>query len=65
VNSDDPPMFDTSLNREYAVAAGLLGLDESGVTELVRNAVWASFADEPTKKRLLTETDQYAARAVN
>jgi adenosine deaminase len=27
INSDDPPMFSTTLNREYEVAAGLLGLD--------------------------------------
>src|SRR5206468_7575326 len=27
VNSDDPPMFATTLNREYAIAADLLGLD--------------------------------------
>ena len=27
VNSDDPPMFSTTLNREYEIAADLLGLD--------------------------------------
>ena len=31
INSDDPPMFSTTLNHEYAVAADLLGLDEQGV----------------------------------
>ena len=30
INSDDPPMFGTDLNNEYAVAARLLGLDERG-----------------------------------
>ncbi len=30
VNSDDPPMFGTDLNNEYAVAARLLDLDERG-----------------------------------
>ena len=29
VNSDDPPMFGTTLNREYEIAAGLLDLDEA------------------------------------
>ena len=28
VNSDDPPMFGTTLNREYEIAAGLLDLDD-------------------------------------
>ena len=36
VNSDDPPMFGTTLNREYEIAAGLLDLDEAGVADLAR-----------------------------
>ena len=31
INSDDPPMFGTTLNQEYAVAADLLDLDEAGL----------------------------------
>ena len=34
INTDDPPMFGTDLNTEYAIAARLLDLDERGVTEL-------------------------------
>ena len=60
VNSDDPPMFGTSLNREYEIAADLLGLDEAGVADLARTAVRASFADEPMKAKLLAEIDAYA-----
>ena len=60
VNSDDPPMFGTSLNREYEIAADLLGLDEAGVAELARTAVRASFAEEPMKETLLAEIDAYA-----
>jgi adenosine deaminase len=61
INSDDPPMFSTTLNGEYAVAAELLGLDESGIAELARAAVRASFLDDPGKRLLLTEIDAYAA----
>ena len=64
INSDDPPMFSTSLNREYAVAAGLLGLDETGVAELARQAVRQSFADEARAVSILAEIDAYAARHV-
>ena len=32
-------MFGTSLNREYEIAADLLGLDEAGVADLARTAV--------------------------
>jgi aminodeoxyfutalosine deaminase len=60
VNSDDPPMFGTSLNREYEIAADLLGLDEAGVADLARTAVHASFAEEPVKARVLAEIDAYA-----
>jgi aminodeoxyfutalosine deaminase len=61
VNSDDPPMFGTTLNREYEVAAGLLGLDEVGVAELARTAVRASYLDEAGKQDLLAEIDAYVA----
>jgi adenosine deaminase len=61
INSDDPPMFSTTLNHEYAVAAELLDLDESGVAELARAAVRASFLDEAGKRRLIDEIDAYAA----
>ena len=57
INSDDPPMFGTTLNQEYSVAAGMLGLDEAGLADLARAAVLASFAEEDLKTRLLTEID--------
>ncbi|MFJ4012400.1 adenosine deaminase [Streptomyces sp. NPDC090026] len=59
VNSDDPPMFGTDLNSEYAVAARLLGLDERGVAELAKNAVEASFLDTGGKARIAAEIDAY------
>ena len=59
VNSDDPPMFGTTLNREYELAAGLLALDRAGVADLARAAVHASFADPRTASDLLTEIDAY------
>jgi aminodeoxyfutalosine deaminase len=57
INSDDPPMFGTTLNHEYEVAADLLGLDEAGVAHLARAAVRASFAEDDVKARLLGEID--------
>jgi adenosine deaminase len=64
INSDDPPMFSTTLNREYAVAAELLGLDAAGVADLARVAVSASFLDEPRKAELLAEITAYAQSRV-
>ncbi|WP_377643019.1 adenosine deaminase [Oryzobacter terrae] len=55
VNSDDPPMFGTTLNREYEVAAALLDLDEAGVADLAVAAVDASFAPDAVRRALREE----------
>ncbi|MFG2789458.1 adenosine deaminase [Streptomyces sp. NPDC048419] len=61
VNSDDPPMFGTDLNTEYAVAARLLNLHERGLAELAKTAVDVSFLDEPGKARIREEIDAYTS----
>ncbi|MGW3358517.1 adenosine deaminase [Streptomyces bungoensis] len=61
INSDDPPMFGTDLNNEYAVAARLLGLDERGLADLAKNAVEASFLDPAGKARITAEIDTYTS----
>ncbi|MER6157571.1 adenosine deaminase [Streptomyces sp. NPDC001868] len=61
INSDDPPMFGTDLNSEYAIAARLLDLDEQGLAALAKNAVEASFLDEAGKARLSAEIDTYTS----
>jgi aminodeoxyfutalosine deaminase len=63
VNSDDPPMFGTTLNREYEIAADLLGLDEEGLRALATTAVDASFAPDAVKTRLRGEIADYGNRA--
>jgi aminodeoxyfutalosine deaminase len=62
INSDDPSMFGTTLNREYEIAADLLGLDAGGVTDLVRASVRASFAPDEVKWSILSEIDVFAGR---
>ncbi|GIE77484.1 aminodeoxyfutalosine deaminase [Actinoplanes philippinensis] len=59
VNSDDPPMFGTTLEQEYATAARLLKLDTAGVADLARNAVRHSFRSPEGKAALLAEIDAY------
>lgn len=63
VNSDDPPMFSTTLNDEYAIAADLLGLDENGLRDLAKAAVDASFAEEGFKQQLRAEIDAYGGNS--
>jgi aminodeoxyfutalosine deaminase len=62
INSDDPPMFGTTLEEEYAVAARLLDLDAGGVAGLARAAVHASFRPSAGKAELLAEIEAYAAQ---
>jgi aminodeoxyfutalosine deaminase len=61
INSDDPPMFGTTLEEEYQVAARLLGLDNAGVADLARTAVAVSFLPPAEKSALLAEIDAYTA----
>jgi aminodeoxyfutalosine deaminase len=58
LNSDDPPMFGTSLSNEYLVAASSLGFSPAelaGLAGLAGNGVRASFLDATSKEALLTE----------
>ncbi len=61
INSDDPHMFGTTLNREYEIVSELLTLDHHGIANLARAAVNASFDSEAGKRRLLAEIDDYTA----
>ncbi len=61
INSDDPPMFSTTLNHEYEVVAALLGLDAAGLAELAKVAVRTSFLDQAGQQRIIDEIDAYAA----
>ncbi len=61
INSDDPPMFGTTLNSEYELAARLLDLDETGIAALAVAAVDQSFLDDAGKARLRAEIDAYAS----
>ena len=63
INSDDPPMFGTTLDDEYAVAARLLDLGPDGLAGLARNAVTASFLPAPDRDKLTAEIDAYTAAA--
>ena len=61
INSDDPPMFGTTLSAEYDVARGLLGLDDAGVADLARAGVRQSFAPHEVKSAIFAEIDAYSA----
>jgi len=62
LNSDDPPMFSTTLTQEYRQAASVLGLSRDQLADLARNGVRASFLDAAAKQALLGEIDEVAGR---
>ncbi|MEW2589507.1 adenosine deaminase [Micromonospora aurantiaca] len=63
INSDDPPMFGTTLNDEYAAAARLLRLGPDGVAALARDAVAAAFLTPAEQARITAEIDAYLGSA--
>ncbi len=61
VNSDDPPLFNTSLKQEYEVLAREFGYGTEQLMRIARNAFVASGAPAAVKQRLLATFDQWAA----
>jgi aminodeoxyfutalosine deaminase len=55
LNSDDPPMFSTSLTGEYRAVADAFGYGPAELADLVRNAVRASFLDAAAQQEILAE----------
>ena len=55
VNSDDPPMFGTTLTDEYRFLVHHFGYDADGIERIALNAVRASFLPDDEKSRLLSE----------
>jgi aminodeoxyfutalosine deaminase len=55
LNSDDPPMFGTSLSNEYLVAGRDLGFSPAELAGLAANGVRASFLPDADKQSLLAE----------
>ena len=61
LNSDDPALFDTSIERELLQAAQSFSLSRQHVTELCENAARAAFLPAEEKQLLLEEIQQAAS----
>jgi aminodeoxyfutalosine deaminase len=57
LGTDDPGMFATDLNREYALVAELAGLEAADLHRLARRSFTASFAPDGVRGRALSELD--------
>jgi len=57
LNTDDPSMFQTSLCKEYELAAQEFSFSEEQLRELARNSIEASFLPVEKKLRFLQQVD--------
>jgi adenosine deaminase/aminodeoxyfutalosine deaminase len=62
LNSDDPAMFGTTLNREYELAQSEFGFTDEHLRELARNSFEASFLPAEKKITFLNVLDSVAIR---
>jgi adenosine deaminase/aminodeoxyfutalosine deaminase len=53
LNTDDPEMFHTSLNREYQIAQQVFGFSDEELRQLARNSFTASFLSDNEKEKCL------------
>jgi len=63
VNSDDPAYFGGYMNENYSAVAEALQMERNDILTLARNSIHASFADEPRRKILLENLENYAKNA--
>ncbi len=61
VNTDDPPLFETSLNEEYLRLAQTFAYDAEELVELAVAAARHAFLAEPARRRLADELRAAAA----
>lgn len=60
VNSDDPPLFNTTLSNEYRVLAEEFGYGPAGLKRIARNAFAVSGAEPALKEQLLKRFNAWA-----
>jgi aminodeoxyfutalosine deaminase len=64
LNSDDPPMFGTTLRQEYLVAGAVLGLTREELADVAAAGVRGSFLEAADQQALLDEIAQTKKRAM-
>jgi adenosine deaminase len=62
IDADDPALFGTTLNEEYAAVADLVG--EDALPRFVRNAIDASFAPPERKRALHGRLDAFCLETI-
>jgi aminodeoxyfutalosine deaminase len=61
INTDDPGMFDTDLNREYQLIQDVFGYDLLELAGFVDAGIQAAMCPPARKQQLSAELDEYLA----
>lgn len=64
INSDDPPLFNSTLCQEFGLLATEFGYDRANIARIARNAFVASAAEPELKRKLLAEFDEWVAASI-
>lgn len=64
INSDDPPLFNTTLSREYLALAQEFNYTPANLARLARNAFVACGAEPNVKEHLLAQFDAWIAENI-
>ena len=59
INSDDPPLFNTDLTREYALLVDEFGYSLADVARIARNSFVSAAMPEPLRQRCLSELETW------
>jgi aminodeoxyfutalosine deaminase len=59
VNSDDPPLFNTTLCQEYELLVAEFDYDRADLARIARNAFAVAGVEPEVKARLLAEFDAW------
>ena len=62
INTDDPPLFNTTLCDEYQLLADCFDYDQANIARIARNAFTYSLAEPELKATLLSEFDVWVER---
>lgn len=65
INTDDPKMFNTTLEKEYISLIEIFELNLSDIYNLSLNSINSAWCSKDTKKELQSELTQYYKRLVN
>ena len=65
VNSDDPTMFNTSINQEYLALAQRLGFTVSDLKSLSMNGIRASFMSDRNKELMKSQFEKEWEQLLN